>query len=77
MNKIKPTSCGGHADNGHDRCLPPAPYRCSKCETEPVIPPEPADVHEAAMHRAAVKRMGQTGEPYRVARHLENLGGVA
>lgn len=28
-------SCGGPADNGHDRCLPPAPYRCSKCEGEP------------------------------------------
>lgn len=23
--------CGGVADNGHDRCLPPNPYLCSKC----------------------------------------------
>lgn len=24
--------CGGPADNGHDRCLPPSPYCCTKCE---------------------------------------------
>jgi len=24
-------NCGGPADNGHDRCLPPSPYYCSKC----------------------------------------------
>lgn len=24
--------CGGPADNGHDRCLPPSPYYCTKCE---------------------------------------------
>lgn len=24
--------CGGPADNGHDRCLPPSPYYCSKCQ---------------------------------------------
>ncbi len=24
--------CGGPADNGHDRCLPPNPYFCTKCE---------------------------------------------
>ncbi len=24
--------CGGHADNGHDRELPPNPYVCTKCE---------------------------------------------
>jgi len=23
--------CGGPADNGHDRCLPPSPYYCTKC----------------------------------------------
>lgn len=23
--------CGGPADNGHDRCLPPNPYFCSEC----------------------------------------------
>jgi hypothetical protein len=23
--------CGGPADNGHDRCLPPNPYLCTKC----------------------------------------------
>jgi hypothetical protein len=23
--------CGGVADNGHDRCVPPNPYWCSKC----------------------------------------------
>lgn len=24
--------CGGPADNGHDRCLPPNPYNCTKCK---------------------------------------------
>lgn len=24
--------CGGETDNGFDRCLPPNPYSCSKCE---------------------------------------------
>ena len=24
-------SCGGPADNGHDRCMPPNPYVCTKC----------------------------------------------
>ena len=23
--------CGGPADNGHDRCVPPTPYYCTKC----------------------------------------------
>ena len=26
--------CGGDADNGHDRALPPSPYYCRKCQTE-------------------------------------------
>lgn len=25
-------NCGGPADNGHDRCVPPNPYWCTKCE---------------------------------------------
>lgn len=24
--------CGGFADNGHDRCVPPNPYYCTKCD---------------------------------------------
>lgn len=24
--------CGGPADNGHDRCYPPNPYYCTKCD---------------------------------------------
>lgn len=37
MPKLKETDlgtcpqCGGPADNGHDRCLPPSPYLCTKC----------------------------------------------
>lgn len=23
--------CGGEADNGHDRCIPPSAYMCSQC----------------------------------------------
>ena len=26
--------CGGPADNGNDRCVPPTPYYCSKCEQQ-------------------------------------------
>ena len=26
--------CGGVADQGHDRCLPPSPYFCTKCDAE-------------------------------------------
>lgn len=26
--------CGGEADNGHDRCIPPNPYLCRKCDEE-------------------------------------------
>ena len=32
--------CGGPADNGNDRCVPPNPYYCSKCtelEADPNI----------------------------------------
>lgn len=25
-------TCGGEADNGFDRCIPPSPYECSKCQ---------------------------------------------
>ena len=27
--------CGGPADNGHDRSIPPSPYWCTKCMAEP------------------------------------------
>jgi hypothetical protein len=27
-------TCGGPADNGNDRCIPPSPYICTKCERE-------------------------------------------
>ncbi len=26
--------CKGPADNGHDRCMPPHAYHCSKCEVK-------------------------------------------
>lgn len=26
--------CGGDPDNGHDRCDPPSPYYCTKCEAK-------------------------------------------
>jgi len=28
-------ACGGPADNGHDRCVPPAAYLCTKCDSQP------------------------------------------
>jgi len=30
--------CGGPADNGHDRCIPPSPYNCSKCQDQTEAP---------------------------------------
>lgn len=30
--------CGGPADNGFDRCLPPTPYWCSRCSQEAAEP---------------------------------------
>jgi len=33
--------CGGPADNGHDRCIPPNSYFCTKCMAEPVQEPDP------------------------------------
>ncbi len=27
-------SCAGPADNGHDRCVPPTAYFCTKCEAD-------------------------------------------
>lgn len=27
-------SCGGEADNGFDRCYPPNPYACTKCDPD-------------------------------------------
>lgn len=27
--------CGGEPDNGFDRCVPPNPYLCTKCEQQP------------------------------------------
>lgn len=35
--------CGGIADNGHDRELPPNPYLCSKCEQPAVSEGELAE----------------------------------
>ena len=44
MNKAAPSQeydinkcpgCGGEADNGHDREVPPNPYYCTKCEAAP------------------------------------------
>ena len=32
-------NCGGPADNGHDRSIPPNPYFCTKCMAEPVQEP--------------------------------------
>ncbi len=32
--------CGGPADNGHDRCLPPNPYWCVQCMKDNNLYPE-------------------------------------
>lgn len=33
-------TCGGEADNGFDRCLPPSPYLCSKCDSNATPSPK-------------------------------------
>ena len=30
-------NCGGYADNGFSREVPPSPYLCAKCEPEPIL----------------------------------------
>ena len=32
--------CGGPADNGHDRCIPPNPYHCTKCMEQTAVEDE-------------------------------------
>lgn len=46
--------CGGYADNGFDRCSPPNPYVCSKCERADLVPaaPRPTDAERQAAERA-------------------------
>ena len=34
LDLTKCPRCGGPADNGHDRCVPPSPYLCTKCHAE-------------------------------------------
>jgi len=38
-------NCGGVADNGHDRCIPPNPYYCSKCEVKEMEMPDKLDLY--------------------------------
>jgi len=38
--------CGGPADNGHDRSIPPNPYWCTKCMAEPVPDSKHATIAE-------------------------------
>lgn len=38
--------CGGPADNGHDRSIPPTPYWCTKCMVEPVPDSKHATIAE-------------------------------
>lgn len=33
-------TCGGYADNGFDRCVPPNPYLCTKCDGNEECPQE-------------------------------------
>ena len=38
MNDLsKCPKCGGYADNGHDRCLPPSPYYCIRCDPNSAV----------------------------------------
>lgn len=36
MDLTKCPGCGKIADRGHDRCDPPAPYFCTKCEKKDI-----------------------------------------
>lgn len=38
--------CGGPADNGHDRCVPPNVYFCSRCD--PIKTPTPENTSNTA-----------------------------
>lgn len=50
--------CGGQADNGHDRCVPPSPYYCTKCGTDPLKSEKNKEINEVfdrALRRAVKK----------------------
>ena len=50
-------ACGGPADNGHDRCVPPSPYFCTKCEG--LRPKRHNDsAHQPGLFPACVPRRG-------------------
>lgn len=47
-NIDKCPTCDGEADNGFDRCLPPSPYQCTKCEAQNAAPDEVRECHRSA-----------------------------
>ena len=55
--------CGGPADNGHDRCVPPNPYYCTKCDPNPKQEPQGVEWLEPAVgansHNASCVRQLQ------------------
>lgn len=58
--------CGGEADNGNDRCVPPNPYYCTKCEDK-ITPPD-----TIVMKREDVERVRSVVKDY-IYRHKPEL----
>ena len=52
--------CGGPADNGHDRCLPPSPYFCTKCDIATRHPSYNVGLHD---NGRSLTEFVRTGNP--------------
>lgn len=58
-NISKCPKCGGPADNGHDREIPPNPYYCTKCE-QPAQPEPEIEIDEAVYEAAEATNAGHS-----------------
>lgn len=54
--------CGGPADNGHDRCYPPNPYFCKKCN-DPTPQEQNGQLTPEVVTHADLYDSGSTSKP--------------
>lgn len=55
-------NCGGIADNGHDRCFPPNPYYCTKCDGTGNDMPDMIGVDLGSQEQSFVDVIGHIGD---------------
>ena len=72
--------CGGPADNGHDRSIPPSPYFCTKCMAEPVQKPQRKPLTNKEIDRLTYEQWGVWNYPLAAhrayARAIERAHGI-